>query len=73
MQSHHADRLFKPLGPHLGFTERRTPTYYSVYNSQLEDTLNNTSYLYFILYYILYEYYANTIYILYNMNYTYKI
>ena len=41
MQSHHADRLFQPLGPHHGFPERWTPTYYSVYNSQLEDTLNN--------------------------------
>ena len=35
-------QLFKPSGPRHGFPERRTPTYYSVYNSEFEDTLKNT-------------------------------
>ena len=38
-------QLFKPSGPRHGFPERRTPTYYSVYNSDFEDTLKNTSFL----------------------------
>ena len=43
MLSHHADSLFKPFGPCHGFMERRSPTYYSVRYSLLEDTLKNTS------------------------------
>ena len=43
MYSHHADSLFKPLGPRNGFPERRTPTYDSVYDSQLEYWIKNTS------------------------------
>ena len=36
-------QFFKPSGPRHGFPERLTPTYYSVYNSEFEDTIKNTS------------------------------
>ena len=46
MQSHHADRSFKPSGPSHEFPERQSPTYYIIiviYNNPKEYKLTRES------------------------------